>query len=121
MVRTADQIQEEMSALLHRLADPGTAGESVKSCIRRAATRAGLTYSQTKKLWYRETRNIPAFVADELRERASKHERELRRAAFAALVEMQQSDPEFYRDAIAALGDIVLPVCCADGPPRKKT
>ena len=120
MMRTADQIQDEISALLRHLADPAVAGESVKACIRRAATRAGLTYGQTKKLWYRETKNIPAYLADELRERAARHDRQLRRAAFNALVEMQQSDPEFYRDAIEALGDIVLPMCCPDSAPRKK-
>lgn len=120
MMRTADQVQDEMSALLRRLADPGVAGESVKACIRRASMRAGLTYGQTKKLWYRETRNIPAYVADELREKAVRHERDLRRAAFTALVEMQASDPEFYRDCIETLGEVLLPQCCPDGSPRKK-
>jgi hypothetical protein len=119
-MRTADQVQDEISALLRHLADPAVAGESVKACIRRAATRAGLTYGQTKKLWYRETKNIPAYLADELRERATRHDRQLRQAAFKALVEMQQSDPEFYRDALKALGNIVLPVRGTDGPPRKK-
>jgi uncharacterized protein YbaR (Trm112 family) len=119
-MRTADQIQDEISALLRHLADPAVAGESVKACIRRAATRAGLTYGQTKKLWYKETKNIPAFLADELRERSTRHDRELRRAAFHALVEMQQSDPEFYRDAIEALGDIMLPVRGSAGSAGKK-
>jgi uncharacterized protein YbaR (Trm112 family) len=119
-MRTADQVQDEISALLRHLADPAVAGESVKACIRRAATRAGLTYRQTKKLWYRETKNIPAFLADELRERATRHDKELRRAAFHALVEMQQSDPEFFSDALKALGDIVLPICCPNDPARKK-
>ena len=119
-MRTADQIQDEISALLHHLADPAVAGESVKACIRRAATRAGITYSQAKKLWYRETKNIPAYVADELRERAARHDRELRRAAFTALVEMQASDPEFYRDAVEALGEVVLSQCCPSGSPSEK-
>lgn len=114
-MRTADQIQDEMSALLRRLADPAVAGESVKACIRRAATRAGLTYCQTKKLWYRETRNIPAFVADEIRERAARHDRELKRAALQAIVTMQETDPQFYRSCIEALGEVVLPECCPDG------
>ena len=114
-MRTAHQIQDEISALLRRLADPAVAGESVKACIRRAATRAGLTYCQTKKLWYRETRNIPAYVADEIRERAARHDRELKRAAFQALVTMQATDPQFYRSCIEALGEVVLPVGHSDG------
>ena len=119
-MRTADQIQDEMSALLRRLADPAVAGESVKACIRRAATRAGLTYCQTKKLWYRETRNIPAYVADEIRERTARHDRELKRAAFKVLVTMQETDPEFYRSCIEALGEVVLSECCPDGTPSSK-
>ena len=114
-MRTADQIQNEMSVLLRRLADPAVAGESVKACIRRAATRAGLTYCQTKKLWYRETRNIPAYVADEIRERAARHDRELKRAALQALVTMQEVDPEFYRSCIEALGQMVLSNSHSDG------
>jgi hypothetical protein len=33
---------------------------------------------------------------------------------------MQQSDPEFYRDAIEALGDIMLPVRGSSSSSRKK-
>lgn len=119
-MRTADQIQDEMSVLLRRLADPAVAGESVKACIRRAATRAGLTYSQCKKLWYHETRIIPAHVADEIRERATRHDRELKRAAFQALVTMQETDPEFYRSVIEGLGEVVLSQCCPNGTAGRK-
>lgn len=109
MVRTAEGVQAEISALLKRLADPVTAGESVKSCIRLASMRAGIPYNQTKKLWYREIRNIPAFVADQVRERAAAHDRKLKQAAFEAVVALQESDPEFYRDCIEGLGEILLP------------
>ncbi len=110
LVRTAEEIQDEIARLLRRLADPVVAGESVKACIRRASQRAGLPYNRTRKLWYRETRNIPAFVADELRERADKHDRKLKHAAFQAIVALQDSDPDYYRECIEEVGDILLPV-----------
>lgn len=106
---TADSVQDEMSNLLRHLADPVTAGESVKACIRRASLRAGLPYGQAKRLWYREWREIPAFVADNIRERATIHDRKLRHAAFQTLVSMQNTDPEFFSDCIEALGEILLP------------
>lgn len=110
MVRTAEDIQEEIARLLKRLADPVVAGESVKACIRRASQRAGLPYNQTRKLWYRETRNIPAFMADEIRDRAAKHDRRLQQAAFKAIVALQESDPDYYRQCIEEVGDILLPL-----------
>lgn len=108
-MHTAEDVQDEISALLKRLADPVVAGESVKACIRRASMRSGLPFNQTRKLWYREVKNIPAYLADELRERATKHDRQLKHAAFQTLVAMQESDPEFFGDCIEALGDILLP------------
>lgn len=112
---TAEDVQDEISRLLKKLADPVTAGESVKACIRRASMRAGLTYGQTRKYWYREIRNIPAFVADDIREKAAAHDRRLRNAAFEALVAMQESDPEYFRECIEGLGEILLP----DGAGRR--
>jgi hypothetical protein len=110
MVRTSEQIQDEISALLRRLADPVTAGESVKACIRRASQRAGLPYGQAKRAWYREWRNIPAYVADEIRERAAIHDRRLQHAAFQAILALQDSDPDYYRQCIEEMGDVLLPV-----------
>jgi hypothetical protein len=110
LVRTAEEIQDEIARLLRRLADPVVAGESVKACIRRASQRAGLPYGQTKRLWYREWRDIPAFVADNIRERADKHDRKLKHAAFQAIIALQDSDPDYYRQCIEEVGDILLPV-----------
>jgi len=110
LVRTAEEIQDEIARLLRRLADPVVAGESVKACIRRASTRAGLSYGQTKRCWYKEMRNIPAHVADEIRERAAAHDRRLQQAAFQAIIALQDSDPDYYRECIEKVGDILLPV-----------
>ena len=108
-VHTAQQVQDEMAALLRRLADPVIAGESVKACIRRASMRSGLPHGQTKRLWYSEMSTIPAHVADQIRERAAAHDRKLKASMVEALCAMQQSDPEFYRSAIEALSEALLP------------
>jgi hypothetical protein len=110
MVRTAEEIQDEIARLLRRLADPVVAGESVKACIRRASQRAGLPYGQAKRAWYCEWRKIPAHVADEIRERAAAHDRRLQQAAFQAIVALQESDPDYYRECIEEVGDILLPL-----------
>lgn len=106
---TAEHVQDEICSLLRRLADPVVAGESVKACIRRASTRAGIPYGQTKRLWYREWATIPAFVADQIRERAAAHDRKLKASMVEALAAMQQTDPEFYRASIEALSEVLFP------------
>jgi hypothetical protein len=107
MARTSEDIQTELGTLLRRLADPVEAGESVKSCIRRASIRAGLTYGQTKRLWYSEWRNIPAHIADELRIRAAEHDRKLKHTALQTILAMQESDPDLFGESIATLGDLL--------------
>lgn len=104
---TAESIQDEISSLLRQLASPTEPGESVKSCIRRAAHRSGLTFNQARHGWYREWKNIPAHVADQIRQRAAEHDRKLKQAAFQTLLAMQASDPELYRQCIEELGDLV--------------
>lgn len=113
---TAEQVQDEIAKLLRRLADPVVAGESVKACIRRASTRAGIPYGQTKRLWYREWSAIPAFVADQIRERTAAHDRNLKASMVEAIAAMQSTDPDFYRAAIEALGEVLLPVRNVSGP-----
>lgn len=106
---TAEQVQDEISTLLRRLADPVVAGESVKALIRRASVRAGLPPGQTKRLWYSEMHNIPAHIADQIREKAYQHERKLKRSVVEAISVMQVTDPDFYRSVIEAAGAVLLP------------
>lgn len=106
----AEEIQDEISLLLKRLADPVVAGESVKALIRRSSMRSGIPFNQTKRLWYREWNNIPAHVADQIRERANHHERQLKRSVVEAISVMQTTDPDFYRDVIEAAGEVLLPI-----------
>lgn len=107
-VHTAERVQDEMAALLRRLADPVVAGESVKACLRRASMRAGIPHGQTKRLWYSEMSTIPAFLADQIRERAAAHDRKLKASMVDALAAMQTSDPDFYRSATEALSAALL-------------
>jgi hypothetical protein len=109
-LHTAFQVQDEIAKLLRRLADPVVAGESVKACIRRASMRAGITHGQTKRLWYSEMSMVPAFLADQIRERAAAHDRKLKASMVEALAAMQASDPDFYRSAIETLSDALLPI-----------
>jgi hypothetical protein len=106
---TADTVQDEISVLLKRLADPVVAGESVKACIRRASTRSGMPYTQTKRAWYREWKSIPAHIADNIRQAARRHDERLKRAMVQNLIALQQSDPDFYRAAIEELGAAAFP------------
>lgn len=99
-------VSDEISMLLKRLAEPVEAGESIKACISRAAERSGLTFHQTRHAWYREWTNIPAHVADQIRQRAAEHDRKLKAAAFQTILAMQESDPDLYRQCIEELGDL---------------
>ena len=114
---TAEEVQDEISILLRRLADPVVAGESVKACIRRASMRAGLPQGQVKRLWYREWSTIPAHVADQIREKARHHERSLKRSLVEAISIMQTTDSDFYRSVIEAAGAVLLP----DGMPSRSS
>lgn len=101
------EVTQEISQLLRQLASPGEPGESIKESIWRASRRAGLSFIQTKKYWYRERRTVPAHLADQIRERAADHERRLKRAAFQTILAMRESDPDLFSESIEALGDIL--------------
>lgn len=100
-------VSDEISLLLKRLAEPVEAGENIKACISRAAERSGLTFHQARHGWYKEWKNIPAHVADQVRQRAAEHDRNLKHATLQTLLAMQESDPEFYRDAVETLGALL--------------
>ena len=107
-----EAVQDQMQVAVRRLATPCEPGETVKACVRRVATRTGLSFDEVRRLWYRRWRVIPAYVADTIRNAVEAHERKLdqayeaRRARQAALYALthESSDPEFYRGA-AGLDD----------------
>lgn len=69
-----DGIADEMQERVRRLAFPGEPGESIKAVLGRVARRSGVTFSEAKRLWYREWRRVPADIADKIREAQRKHE-----------------------------------------------
>lgn len=99
-----ETIRFEMSNSVKALASPCEPGESIKSCVRRVAMRTGLTFGQVRRLWYAEWNVIPAHVADKLREASEHHDRLLKANMLRAVAAMQESDPDFYRDQIEAMG-----------------
>jgi hypothetical protein len=68
-IRAAVQADRDEAARLVRLvAEPATIGESIKSCITRAASRLDWDVARTQAIWRREARRIDAFEMDKLRE-----------------------------------------------------
>lgn len=102
-----ETVRAEMSGHVKRLASPSSPGESVKACIRRAASRAGMSFGQIKRCWYGEWRVIPAHVADQLREASAAHDKILKANLLRAVAAMQTSDPEFYRNHIEVFGQLL--------------
>ena len=64
-------VPSEMATHLRMLAEPMQRGDSVQSCIERAARRAGLSFTRAKRIWYGETRLIRAEEADMIRASAA--------------------------------------------------
>lgn len=63
----------EASTLIRKAAEPRPVGDSVKSAIRRAAHRLGLTFTRAKNIWYGEARRIDAHEMDALRGLAERY------------------------------------------------
>jgi uncharacterized protein YPO0396 len=61
----------EAQTLVRRLAEPCTAGDSVKAQIGRAARRAGFGFNRVRSLWYADERaSVSAAEMDKLRRAA---------------------------------------------------
>lgn len=97
-----DGIADEMQVRVRRIAFPGEPGESIKSVLGRVARKTGLSFSEAKRIWYREWRRVPADIADRIREAQDRHEEQLARE-FEALKTRhwalcnRSSDPDFYK------------------------
>lgn len=122
---TADAITQEMQFAVRSLAQPLTAGESVKSCIRRVSRNTGLTFRQVKRLWYGDWPALPACIYQDVKEKAAAHDRlQQARAEASDNLEMLRSlharlsttDPDFYRAEIDA-----LECALAGSSPRNRT
>jgi len=76
---TADQVRENMRAIVREAAEPIAPDDTIKARIRRAARRLGLPFGRAKRLWYGEAAQI---VAEEYLNANNKiHHRRMQRAA----------------------------------------
>lgn len=97
---------------LKELSAPWVGGEKTKQVIDRAARRAGLSYWRAFDIWYGKARRIEAFEQQQLAQavaekRAADDRRELHtiRLRLEALeARLRQTDEDFYRPEITALG-----------------
>lgn len=105
------------AAALRELAQPWAGGEKTKQVIDRAARRAGLTYWRAFDLWYGKARRLENFEQQQLAQaiaekRAADDRRELHalRLRLEALeARLRQTDEDFYRPTITALGHQLRP------------
>lgn len=92
-------VLREASVLVRRVAEPRRVGDSVKAAISRVSTRLGFRFGRTRDLWYGRARRIDASEMDALRREAANQADRYERVARA----MEQTDPDFYGQDIAAL------------------
>lgn len=93
--------EREAYDLVRRVAEPRTAGDSVKQAIIRAARRLRWSITRTKAIWYAEARRIDASEMDQLRALASEQAARYSRMAEA----LRHVDAEMYQPDIDALID----------------
>ena len=98
---------EEMSGLVRFIASPSD-GESVKTRIGKAASKLGMSTDAVKRIWYRELKVIPTEMSDHIRSKAAAHDRNLKANMVSAAAAMLEADPEFYRDQIEAIGQLLF-------------
>lgn len=98
---------------LRDLSEPWLGGEKVKVAIDRAARLAGIPYWRAFDIWYGKARRIEQFEYDAIaaaldkknREAARNEVHELRTRITRLESLLAQTDPDFHREEIAALGD----------------
>ena len=83
-------VELEASSILRGLAEPVSAGESIKALINRAARKAGMTTSRTRKIWYGEAKAILAQEMDALRKAAAKRQEEREHGARTEFRELSE-------------------------------
>ncbi len=98
---------EEMSSHVQLLSRPSD-GESVKARIGKAAVKLGYSWGFTKRLWFKELKRIDTEVSDHIRAKAAAHDRILKANMVSATAAMLASDPEFYREHIEAISQLLL-------------
>lgn len=101
------QLALEMRQAIAAVAGPRGWQETREYWLARAARRIGITYRQTKSLFYQECRDPRASVVQRVRDAALRHaKREASELAdrFDNIAgAMHASDPDFYRQDVDAL------------------
>jgi hypothetical protein len=118
----------DAAASLRELAEPWEPGDKVKAAIDRAARRVGLTYWRAFDIWYGKARRIETFEAeaiaaalDRKRREAVRNELHDIRTRIAVLeARLSQTDAEFHREAIDALG-LAAGLACGPAAHRRRT
>jgi hypothetical protein len=105
---TSRQIRDEITRLLKELAKPVQPGELPKACIRRASMRTGLPFGTTRRLWYGLVKDPKATITDRIRAKAAEIERRNNKLLFKCLAEMQDADPERFKQRIADAGELLF-------------
>lgn len=103
---------DEAIAALKELAEPWPVGSFTRDAIKRAARRADLSPSRATDIWYGKARRIEDFESDALTAALDKKRREVARNELheikkrVAILEarLAQTDSEFHRETIDALG-----------------
>lgn len=101
----------EAQTLVRRLAEPCTAGDSVKAQIGRAARRTGIGFNRIRSLWYGDERaSVSAVEMDVLRRAVGARQNKVAagRDELLARVEALEArlsaiDPDFYRPHVDTL------------------
>lgn len=102
----------DTSAALRQLAEPWVGGEKIKNVIDRAAKRAGLKYWRAFDIWYDKARRVEDFEREQIaqaleqkhREAARNELHDLRTRIMRLESMLVQTDPDFHRETITALG-----------------
>lgn len=106
----------DVRSALKELALPCPLGDRVKTAIDRAARGAGLSYARARDIWYGNAARIEAHEVEKVEQallrkrnreaRNELHELKARLSRLEAL--LASTDPDFHREALAALRDSSL-------------
>lgn len=109
--------REESIALIHQVAEPRPAGDSVKAAVGRAARRLGMGITRARSIWYGEARRIESSEMDTMRrvarDRAAHEQHAMATVCHARelLVAMREAlaavDTHANRAVIAAIDDAI--------------
>lgn len=110
-----------MREIVAEVAGPRSWGDTRESWLNRAAERAGITYSQVKRVFYGEITDPDHKAARKLRDivaqrKAAKEAAELASQFESIARKINATDQDFHRDTVAALVDAARKLRGMAGP-----